>query len=420
MSDTLKTYDPGEKGRELIALLFPLSHDERENKLVEYQQQYTQEIPALLDGFHFLVQEVMEGRQAGMSNDVINLPDKLLGVIIGQMIKDKNFFSYNSIEEFFHILNKTSPSIFKDSEKIERALLRETRPASEKKSTSDLPEEYTEDIDGKLKTTCLAAQKAYGELSRIQRSLINSQNIIDSYKNGKSNISIIEVKLAKETFLDTKQVFLTNGKVIADGMAFIYEIYQFYPDQLLVKKAYLKYLAKLLGSREARYPPENYVLNLAKGDFDFSLPDFEPTDRQLQHGKTKYSLKKEYGQVLLKDIRRLESRYRKRKLTALLKTENAKAKIINELQEILKLDPGDIKTHIFIAKLMSDYSNSFNSHVKKGIFKEQALKHCQAAFSKIDDYLDLQEIKEVKERDIARASFVKTISAIRIPLLKKG
>ncbi len=420
MSDIIKSYDPCEKGRELIALLFPLTHGEREDKLVEYQQMYSQDAPAVLDGFHFLIQEVIESRQAGMDKDVIDLPDKLLGTIISQMIKDKNYFSYSNIEEFFHTLSKTSPPIFKDHEQIERAIQRETRPPSEIKSSSNLPEEFTEEVEQKFKSICIATQESYAELSRIQRSLMNSQKIIDSYKDGQSNTSLIEVKLAKETFLDTKQVFLSNGKIIANGMEYVYEVYQFYPDQYLVKKAYLKYLAKLLSSREARYPPENYVLNLAKGDFDFSLPDFEPTDRQLQHGKTKYSIKKEYGQLLLKDIRRLEARYRKRKLTALLKTENAKAKIINELQEILKLDSGDIKTHIFIAKLMSDYSNSFTSHVKKGVFKEQALKHCQAAFTKIDDYLDLQDIKVVKERDIARSSFVKTISAIRIPLLKKG
>ena len=121
-------------------------------------------------------------------------------------------------------------------------------------------------------------------------------------------------------------------------MKYIYEIYQNYPEQLIVKKAYIKYLAKLLGSREARYPTENYVLNLAKGPFDFTLPDFEPTDRQLQHGRTKYSIKKEYEQTLNKDIVRLEARYRKRKLTALLKTNVSKSQIIGELNEILKLD----------------------------------------------------------------------------------
>jgi hypothetical protein len=336
------------------------------------------------------------------------------------MKQKKIYFSYSNADQFFQTVNKTSPPVFMNFEKIERTIKRQLQPGAGALPQSDLPLEFTNETEAKFIATCKTAEKAYAELSRIQRSLRNSQKIIDSYKEVNSGISLIEAKLAKETFLDTKQVFLNNGKIIADGMKFIYEVYQHYPDQLSVKKAYIKYLAKLLGSREARYPPENYVINLAVGDFDFSLPDFEPTDRQLQHGRTKYSLKKEYEQTLIKDIDRLEARYRKRKLTALLKEEAAKSKIIVELQEILKLDPADIKTHIFIARLLAEYSNSFSSHSKKSMFREQALKHCEAAFSKIDDYLDLQLIKEMKERDIARSGFVKTISAIRIPLLRKG
>lgn len=419
MSENLKSYEPTEKGREFIALLFPLSHQDREKKLVEYHQQYAQEKKALLDGFHFVIQEVMESRGAGMDSDTIDISDSLLRVMIQNMLSEKLFFSYNNINEFFYAVSKSTPSVFKDGKKIEELIKKETQPKTEAKRKSSLPEEFDDQIEGKFKSTCIAAQKAYSEVSRIQRSLMNSQKIIDSYKKN-SDVSLIEVKLAKETFLDTKQVFVENGKIIADGMSFVYEVYQTYTDQLLVKKAYIKYLAKLLGSREARYPPENYVLNLAKGDFDFNLPNFDPTDRQLQHGKTKYSLKKEFEQSLTKDIKRLEARYRKRKLTALLKTENAKAQIIGELQEILKLDPVDVKTHIFLAKLLADYSNTLNNHIKRGVLREQALKHCEAAFSKIDDYLDLQKIENIKERDISRAGFVKTISAIRIPLLKKG
>jgi len=42
------------------------------------------------------------------------------------------------------------------------------------------------------------------------------------------------------------------------------------------------------------------------------------------------------------------------------------------------------------------------------------------AMGKIDDYLSLQGYKKVRERDVQRAGFLKTISAIRLPLIRKG
>ncbi len=419
MFEQLKAYNPSEKGRELIALLFPLAHNEREKNIVDYWNHYPQERQAILDGFHYIIQEVVETRQAGINSDIINLPENLLRVIIKQMIADKNYFSYTNSDQFFDTVFKIQPSVFKDSELIKKIRTDQSAPEAGKESSSKSPSAYSDEIDAKLKSVCKVAGEAYSELTRIQRAVRNSQKFIDSYKSGKSDISLFEVKLAKETFLESKKIFNDNASIIAKGMQHIYGIYRQYSDQIVVKKAYIKYLAKLLASREARNPPENYILNLAVGDFDLNVPDFEPSDLQLQHGKTKYSLKKEYALELQKDINRLEARYRKRKLTVMLKSEVPKTKIIEELQEILKLDPFDIKTYIFLAKLFADYSSSSNSHTKRGIFREQALKYCEAAFSKIDDYLDLQVIKQMKERDIARAGFVKTISAIRIPLIKK-
>lgn len=418
MTEQLRPYTPSEKGRELIALLFPLSHSDREKSIVIYWNQYPQEEQAILDGFHYLIQEVMEARAAGINEDTITLSGGILPVIVHQMLREKNYFSYDSYDQFFQVVNSASPSVLGNYAEIEKIIKEATKPKATQAATSGLPEVYDDAVEKKLKSICLAAQQAYYEISRIHRSLMNSQKIMDSYKADKTKISLVEFKLAQETFLDSKKIFLEQGKIIVAGMSFIYSAYQQYQDEILVKKTYIKYLAILLGSREARNPPEAYILKKAEGEFDFNLPDFEPTDLQLQHGKTKYSLKKAYVKELTKDIHRLEARYRKRKLMAMLKTEASKAKVIGELQEILKLDPSDIKTHIFIAKLMADYAVSLPNHRKRGLLREQALRHCQAAFSKIDDYLDLQEITKMKERDITRAGFVKTISAIRIPLIR--
>ncbi len=422
MFEPLKSFQPTEKGRELIALLFPLSHSDRQQKLAEYRKQYPQELHALLDGFHYLIQEIIEARNAGMNDDSVKLSKELLTPIIACMLKDKYFFGYDSMDLFLQAVNTVNPPVFENSQLIKEIIAVESKPKAKPaaKSQFNLPDAFDESVDKKFRETCKAAEKAYDNLSRIHRSLINSQKMVESYKKSNSDISLFEVKLAKETFLENKKFFLDNGEVIASGMGYIYEVYQQYADELLVKKSYIKYLAKLLASREARYPTETYVSNLAKGDFDFSLPDFEPTDLQLQHGKTKYSIKKEFKTSLMKHIYRLEARYRKRKLTVMLKKDAPKSQIIGELQEILKLDPIDIKTHIFLARLLAETSNSMSNHVKRGVLREQALKHCQAAFSKIDDYLDLQAIKEMKERDVTRSGFVKTISAIRIPLIRKA
>lgn len=419
MPGPLKAYNPSEKGRELIALLFPVSHIEREKNIVKYWNQYPQEKKALLDGFHFIIQEIVETRQAGMNSDIVNLPEGFLKVIISQMAVDKNYFAYDSSDLFFKTVYEIEPHVFKDVELIEKLRQEQAKPKADKKSSSNLPDKLTADVEKKFKSVCKSAEKAYDELSRIQQSLINSQKFIDGYQKQKSDISLFEFKLAKETYLESKKVFIENSGVIAKGMQYVYEVYQQFHSHLMVKKSYIKYLAKLLGSREARNPLEKYILSKATGNFDFSVPDLEPTDQQLQHGITKYHLQKEHEQRLQKDVDRLEARYRKRKLTTLLKSDTPKTKIINELQEILKLDPTDIKTHIFLAKLLADYATSFNNVTKRGVFREQALKHCEAAFSKIDDYLDLQAIKQMKERDAVRSGFVKTISAIRIPLIKK-
>lgn len=418
MSIQLKDYKPTEKGRELIALLFPLSHREREKNMLEYWKQYPLERNALLDGFHYLVQELVEVRNAGVKNDIINFPADFVEIIAKQMVKEKNYFSYDNGKAFFDLIEKVDPPIVKDVEIFKTSIDAALNEGKPKKKASSLPEHFDEATREKLKSVCKAAQDAYDSLSRIQRSLRNSQILFEQTKKGEKQVSKVELDLAKETFLESKKIFVDNGKVIANGMGVIYQAYQSYPDEIIVKKIYMKYLAKLLGSREARYPPEAYVLSIANGDFDFTEPSFEPTDRELQHGKTKYSIKKEFINKLNKHINRLEARYRKRKLTVMLKSDTPRTTIIKELEEILRIDPSDIRTHIFLAKLLAEYSNNTNNHVKKGAFREQALKHCQAAFSKIDDYLDLQNMDKMKDRDVARAGFVKTISAIRIPLIR--
>ena len=102
-----------------------------------------------------------------------------------------------------------------------------------------------------------------------------------------------------------------------------------------------------------------------------------------------------------------------------LKDKTPKIEIIRELLEITHIDPLDIKTHILLARLFGEHSLVVKSHKKRTSMREHALRFCSLAFSRIDDYLNLQNILILKERDFQRAGFIKTISAIRIPLIRK-
>lgn len=327
MSEPLRAYEPTEKGRELIALLFPLPHHEREKNIQEYWKQYPQEKAALLDGFQFMLQEIAESRSGG-TNDCLNLPKPLVEVIIKQMVTSENFLAYDSGHDFLQGLAQYTPPLLGNIKDIKEALQRFSKPE---------PAEYSAAAEEKIKQVCKVAEDAYDQIAKILHSIRNSQKVIDMYQDVNSGISLIDVKLAKETFLESKKIFLESGKKIAAGMEYIYGGYQQFPDQLQIKKAYIKYLAKLLASREARNPPENYILKLAEGPFDFSLPDFEPTDKQLQYGKTKYSIKKEYSNLLQQDVNRLEARYRKRKLTTMLKQKALKSTIIKSSKQLSRL-----------------------------------------------------------------------------------
>jgi hypothetical protein len=419
MPTHLKAYTPSEKGKELISILFPMSHADREKCIIDYWKQYPIEVGALLDGFHFTILEIIDNRNTNESEDIYNLPEELFQVIFKGMKEQKNFFSFSTGKEFLKTLGELQPSIFKEPEKIAR-YFDPSIPLPQKKYVSkfNLPDQFEPAVLEKLTEICTAADKWYDKAIKTLPSMLNSQKIIAKYQNVNNEISLMDVKLASETLRESKKNYTKNAAEIAQNWLYIHDVYCKYPDEVVVNQVYIKYLAKLLGSREARYPVENYVLTVAKGPFNLAAPDFEPTDAQLQHELTKVSIRQQYLKELRIDINRLESRYRKRKLMVKLKEKISKNVIIKELLEISQIDPLDIKTHLLLARMFSEVVPTIKDHQKRTGIREQALKFCKIAFSKIDDYMDLQQIQVLRERDIQRASFVKSISAIRIPLIR--
>ncbi len=419
MPTHLKAYTPSEKGKELISILFPMSHADREKSIIDYWRQYPKEVGAIMDGFHFTILEIIDDRNTDESEDTFNLPEELFEVIFQGMKEQKNFFSYTSGKEFLKTLGELQPPVFTEPEKIARYFDPSVAlPQKEYVSKFNLPDQFEPAVLEKLTEICTAADGWYDKAIKTLPSMLNSQKIIAKYQNVNNEISLMDVKLASETLRESKKNFTVNATEIAQNWPYIHDVYCKYPDEVVVNQVYLKYLAKLLGSREARYPVEHYVLNVAKGPFNLEASDFEPTDMQLQHGKTNVSLRQQYLKELRVDINRLESRYRKRKLMVKLKEKTSKIVIIKELLEISQIDPLDIKTHLLLARMFSEVVPTIKDHQKRTGFREQALNFCKLAFSKIDDYMDLQQIQILKERDIQRASFIKSISAIRIPLIR--
>ena len=420
MPTHLKSYHPSEKGKELIALLFPLSHADREKSMVDYSKQYAKETTAILDGFHFIVLELIDERNTSESKEIFDLPEDLLQVIFANMQKQKNFFSYKTGKDFLNALDELKPPIFQEPEKIEQIFNNSIVPKSPVYvSKFNLPQQFDETVLNKVTEICQSAENWYDNALKTMPSIQNAQKVIAKFQNVNNPITLMDVKLANETLKESKKNFTENAREIAKTWPYIYDVYCSYPDEIVITQIYRTYLAKLLATREARYSVENYVLSIGKGSFNFTTPDFDPTETQLHHGKTKVVLREAYLKLIKIDINRLECRYRKRKLMVKLKDKTPKIEIIRELLEITHIDPLDIKTHILLARLFGEHSLVVKSHKKRTSMREHALRFCSLAFSRIDDYLNLQNILILKERDFQRAGFIKTISAIRIPLIRK-
>jgi hypothetical protein len=416
---TLKPYQPTPKGRELIAILFPLSHPERETNLVAFRKQYPSEIGAVLDGFHFLIQELIEARETGDDDLKLNLPDDLYLDIFRGMKGQNNHFAYPDIEHFLSALNQIEPPLFDDPKRITalsaKALI--DQPTTARKH--NLPKVYDETVRKRLEQVCSIVSRAFNTNQQTLPSIRNAQKTIDQYQRVPQGLTLLDLKLAEATLAESRDHFDRNAKIISQHWPYVYEVFVQYPEEIEVLKIYINFLAKLLASREARQPTEKYVLALAEEPCTVAAENFKPTKLQLQRGITSVTLAKEYRQKLKLHVARLESRYRKRKLMVKLKENAPKALVIKELLTIAQTDPQDIRTMILLARLFGEYAQTISDHKKRTNLREQALKYSNLAFSTIDDYLDLQQIEAVKERDQMRAGFVKTISSIRLPLLRK-
>ncbi len=286
-------------------------------------------------------------------------------------------------------------------------------------SDVSFPEKFDDTVLNKCKEICDRSAESYKIAWQFRTSLKNSSSVIYKFsQRKKGELTPIDFEMAKETFSESREKYTEHANVIAKGMAYIHQVQAAYPTDLIVLKMYTKYLAILLASKEAQHPVENYLLILAEGPFDFEqvLPVLTEDEekRGISLSEKSESLAKNYIQTK----KRLECRFKKRQLTNKLRAGTSISQIIKELSELIKDDPDDIRTRIFLAKLFSKSLLRNNDANTRARMKEGALHHCQLAFSGLDTYLDLQQIDNPKKRNLKRAGFMKTITNIRLSLIK--
>lgn len=413
----LKPFEYSADAHKEISGLESMDWAQRNRKLAELTQGGASNNLHLLGAFYFLVHDLVDKRKQGSEEGQINLASAVTEGIMKSMKEESCFFGYGSGQEFFMQLDPVKPPVFhKDCEILHN--ITEVFLDKPKQAGPVLPETFDEDMQGKLKHICNQTEESYQEAMESLIVMKESRRLKERFAKGDKSVTMDQVREAKPKFEAASQKYVAATKVIAQGMPLIYQSYQQYQKELVLRKIYAKFLAKLLASREAKFPVENYVLRLAQGEFDWSPVEIVISEEEENRGMTMDTKTAEVLKALQLPINRLESRYRKRKLMTQLAQGTPVHEVIKDLNALHDLDPDDIKTDILLARMIADYSKTQGNAQKRVTLREKALGYCQSAFANIDTYLDLQGIEDVRERDRIRVGFVKTISQIRLPLVR--
>ena len=418
MPDRLKEYTPSPKSKAILDQLSATQIPERADKLIEFWKNSPYETQALIDGFHYLIQTGIESRETEDPQPPLTLPNDLVYTVIKSMKEHHCYFSYDWGDGFFHAIAEFVPPVLQNPAPIRAAITTFFPPRPKVNPEFGFPSDYEPSVFEKCKEICQKAEEAFKQVNHFKPSMQAAQKIAEEYKNLRGDYTPMDFQLARETFKESKTNYLQHAKVISDGMPYVHQAYQLYTDQLQLYRLYKQYLAILLASREAKYPVENYVAEIAKQKFDYTIPNFDVSEEEKLRGITGQQKFENLKEELELDIRRLESRFRKRRLMVQMNQGVPMPRILKELSSMAETDPDDIRTHILLARLCSDYSAKIANHQQRRVMRDKALNHCKLAFARIDAFLDLQKIEKVQERDKQRASFVKTISDVRIPLIK--
>jgi hypothetical protein len=270
----------------------------------------------------------------------------------------------------------------------------------------------------KLRPVCTLAEQNYQAVQEHIKALRAANETLRKFHARDGAVAPKDVEQAKQTFNDAKQAYIQLGNKINEGIKQVYFQAKTFPDDLLLQNLYGTYLAKLLASLETRNQAEFYVKRLADNVFAFDREDIILTAEEERRDMTVAAKKAEMLAAAERKVNRLEARYQKRQLQNRLRQEERPTRVLNQLLRISRQDPEDIHTFIWLASLLAQELPKQRDQNKRLEVRDDILSYCQRAFSMIDDFLNLQGIQNLSDRDKRRAEYVKTITQIRKPLLQ--
>ena len=273
-----------------------------------------------------------------------------------------------------------------------------------------------QDLD-RLRATCTNADQKYQQVLAHLRQIRDAEMVLQRFQAREGKLTPLDVDKAKEQFHKAKQSYMEAGNEINAGIKTVYDLAQTYPQDLLVQQINRTYLAKLLASLQTLNPVEAMVEFLAAAAFHFERQSFEVDEKEQQRGLTPETKKVELLQQTARQVNMLESRYLKRQLQNRLRQGENVATIVQRVGDLLKRDPEDLHTYLWLARLKLDLYEAERNQNRRVSIRDEILKICQKAFLLIDDFLALQGIQDQNDRDKRRAGYVRTITAIRKPLM---
>jgi len=286
------------------------------------------------------------------------------------------------------------------------------QPANTKKGEA-LPEEIAS-----LRPICTMAEENYQAIVGHIKSMKEAEAILQRFHAHQEGVTPEDLQKAKERYDQARQSYLEVGNQINEGIKPVHALARVYVEDLLVQNLYKTYLAKLLASLETRNPVENFVRRLADWVFIFEREPLVLSDEEKRRGLTLEKKRAELLAASNRTMTMLETRYQKRLLQNRLKSGENTDKAIRRLHYLAQQDPEDLHTTIWLANLMSKGLVKERNQTARSAQREEILQICKKAMGQIDDFLNLQGIQILSERDKRRAEYVKTIAAIRNPLVR--
>jgi hypothetical protein len=294
------------------------------------------------------------------------------------------------------------------SERVEELL----QPANTK--TGDC----TPDELATLRPTCTMAEENYQAILGHIKTMRDSESVLQRFHAREDGVTPENVESAKQQFDQAKQSYIQLGNQINDGIKPVHVLAKVYLEDLLVQNLYKTYLAKLLSSLETRNSVEPFVRRLADWVFVFEREPLVLSEEESRRGLTVEKKRSELLAASNRTMVMLETRYQKRTLQNKLKAGENPAKVIRRLQYLAQQDPEDLHTTIWLASLLSKEIAKERNQNSRIALRDEILQVCKKAMGQMDDFLNLQGIQTLSDRDKRRAEYVKSIAAIRNPLVR--